>query len=374
VNELSPSPYFVASRAVAHLRNRTCGTRALAEVCKATAQLVDDALVPLVDAGKLMRINAFRNGAPEFDYRYSATWVPNDADLALCIGGGTAPVAAISAVAPATPTRLAPAAPPQPVPAHVARPAMTAEERVKQGRRGAATKNDRAALERSLAQSPQSLGWALAPPPAPEPEAEAQSIVTQQENVMSKPARKPRTTNGASPRFQICALLMAKGDLSRDELAAGVSAKDKQLYNAIYQAKGAGHIVFIEKTGKFHVTAQGKDWTSGGANLDNQRATTSSPSEVKRGRRQAREKSTGLPKQEKNRLGVVDVRGDGSVIKTAVDRAASPIEVASPHAFRCGVFSDGGFHVTKKGVSIDLDKVELAQMLRYLERMAEETV
>jgi hypothetical protein len=365
-----------ARQAVAHLRKRPAGTGELARACSVDPSFLDDALAPLVDAGKLMRVNAFRNGATEFDYRFSATWVPMDGDFDLCIGGGHAPVAAISPIAPATPSRLAPAAPPEPIPAHVARAALTPEERVAQGKRGAATKNDRAALERTLAQSPQSLGWAVAPTPAPKPEAQAQSTANvTQENVMPNKTHKPRKTPAGSTRFQICALLMAKGDLSREELVADVSADAKQLYNAIYQAKAAGHIVFIEKAQKFRITAEGKDWTSGGANLDNHKAASTSPREVKRGRRQARESGAGLPKQEKSRLGVVDVRADGSPRKTsAVDRAIAPIQTANPNAFRCGVFSDGGFHITKKGLSIDLDKVELAQMLHYLERMAEETV
>jgi hypothetical protein len=365
-----------ARQAVAVLRKRPAGTGELARACNVDPAFLDDALAPLVDACKLMRINAFRNGAAEFDYRFSATWVPMNGDFDLCIGGGHAPLAAISPVAPATPSKLAPAAPSATAPAHVVRPAMTQEERVEQGRRGAATKHDRHVLERTLAQSPQSLGWAPAPMTAPEPEAEAHPTaeLTHQENPMPAKSHKPRPTNGGSPRFQICALLMSQGDLSRDELTAGVSADAKQLYNALYQLKQAGHVVVIEKTGKFHLTATGKDWTSGGANLDNHRAAGSSPREVKRGRRQAREKSAGLPKQEKARLGVVDLRADGSVKKPASTAIAlsSQIQVIEERSFRCAVFSDGGFHLAKDGQSIDLTAVEHAQMLRYLERMAEQ--
>jgi hypothetical protein len=364
-----------ARQAVAVLRKRPAGTGELARACNVEPRFLDHSLAPLVDAGKLMRINAFRNGASEFDYRFSATWVPMDGDFDLCIGGGHAPVAAISPVAPATPSPLAHAAPTATAPAHVVRPAMTQEERVEQGRRGAATKHDRHVLERTLAQSPQSLGWAPAPAAAPEPEAEAHPTaeVTHQENAVQTKTRKSKSTNGTSPRFQICALLMS-GDLTRDELTAGVSADAKQQYNALYQLKQAGHIVFIEKTGKFHLTATGKDWTTGGANLDNHRAASSSPREVKRGRRQAREKSAGLPKQEKARLGVVDVRADGSVKKPAATAIAlsSQIHVIEERSFRCAVFNDGSFHLTKNGQSIELDAIEHAQMLRYLERMDEQ--
>jgi hypothetical protein len=363
-----------ARQAVAVLRKKPAGTGELARACSVDPAFLNDALAPLVDAGKLMRINAFRNGAAEFDYRFSATWVPVAGDFDLCIGGGHAPVAAISPVAPATPTRLAPAAPPATAPAHVVRPAMTQEERVEQGRRGAATKHDRHVLDRTLAQSPQSLGWAPAPSSAPEPEAEAQSAAngTHQENVMK--TRKPRTTNGSSPQFQICALLMSQGDLSREELLAQASCDRQQAYSAIHNAKNMGRIVFVEKTSKYRITAEGKEWTSGGANLDNQRAATSSPREVKRGRRQARERSAGLPKAEKARLGVVDVRADGSPKRPASTAIAlsSQIQVIEERSFRCAVFNDGSFHLTKNGLSIELDAAEHGQMLRYLERMAEQ--
>lgn len=334
------SPYEVASQAVAHLRNRTCGTRALAEICKAPPAFVDDALAPLVDAGKLMRINAFRHGAAEFDYRWSATWVPCDADLALCVGGGQAPLASISPVAPAAQDAFtAPARAPT-LPAHLLRPASR-EERARQGQNGASAKHARDALHRAFKQAPQSLGWAPAPVSPPEQQTGPSEAHTE-ETTMSTVTHTHRPTKAASARFQICALLMAKGDLTRDELTQDVRADHRALQNALYNAKAAGHVVFFEKTSRFHLTAQGKAWTSGGTNLANPKVAGASPSEAKRG------------------------------LANSPAPAPTQILVEEARSFRCAVFNDGGFHLSKNGQSVELDAAEHAQMLRYLERMAEQ--
>lgn len=107
---------------------------------------------------------------------------------------------------------------------------------------------------------------ATSPPPPPPPAGEAS---------MPKPtaakARKPKATQGANPQFQICALLMAKGELSREELAADVSCDSRPMQNALYNAKAAGRIVWIEKLDKYRITKEGREWASGGANLGNQR-------------------------------------------------------------------------------------------------------
>jgi hypothetical protein len=203
-------------------------------------------------------------------------------------------------------------------------------------------------------------------------------------------ARKPRPTKGASARFQICALLTAKGDLTREELLADVSCDRTAFTNAVFNAKRAEHIVFIAKTDKWHITAAGKDWTSGGANLDNQQAATSSPAEVKRGRRQPREKSAGLPKSEKQRLGVVDTGGKKrkkpkarrSPVRVHQPKPAAPtvasqlalseparIQVVQERSFRCAVVSDGGFFLHKGEKQIELTPEEHREMLNYIDRV-----
>ncbi len=331
----------VARRAVAMLRGTTIGSTTLASSCKVAPAFIDAALAPLVDAGKLMRINAFRHGGAEFDYRWSATWVPQDSDYALCKGGGTAPSPGISPVAPPAPGKLEKAAAPAALPAHVTRPVLR-EDHVQNGKSGGHSKAAKASLDRAFAQSPQSLGWAPAPGP-----------IHHEEKTVSTNTRRPHPTRAATAQFQICALLMSKGDLSRGELCEAVTADVRAFQSATYNAKRLGRITVIEKTGKFRLTAQGKEWTRGGANAATKAAEVS-PRAVKRRR---------------VKLAPDERRALSTAVAVAVP---GPIQVVQERSFRCAVFSDGGFHLSKNGTSIDLDAVEHAQMLRYLERMEEE--
>lgn len=252
----APSHETVARDAVARLRHSTLGSGALAQACQVSAAYLDAALAPLVDAGKLMRISAFRNGAAEFDYRWSAIWVPKPQDFTACRGVGAAPEPAISPVAPPAPGRLEHrGAGRVAARAHALRPVLR-DDQMASGKSGARSKAARDTLERAFVQTPQSLGWAPTPAPA---------IPTDQESTMSTAIRKPRPLKADSARFQICALLVAKGDLTREELLANVSAERTAFNNALFNAKAAGHITFLEKPAKYHITSQGKAWTGGKA-------------------------------------------------------------------------------------------------------------
>jgi hypothetical protein len=213
-----------AQQAVEHLRNQTFGSSALAELCGVPPAFVDAALAPLVDAGKLMRINAFRKGAAEFDYRWSSTWMPKPEDFEVCRGGGTAPAPAISAVAPPAPGKLEARGAPASLPAHVTRPVLR-EDHITSGKSGGHSKAARDSLARAFAQSPRSLGWAPAPatkqvrgetkPPAPEtkpPVAETNSAAAEpraQIQINDKPPRQIDVTD------LVCAL-NSRGELALD--------------------------------------------------------------------------------------------------------------------------------------------------------------
>jgi hypothetical protein len=158
----SVSHEAVAKDAVERLRGHTLGSSALAELCRVDPTTIDAALAPLVNARKLVRITAFRNGAAEYDYRWSSTWIPDEADFQLCRGGGTVRPASISPVAPPAPGRLEAGRPPASLPAQVTRP-VAREERVATGKSGGHSKAAKDSLDRAFAQSPQSLGWAAAP-------------------------------------------------------------------------------------------------------------------------------------------------------------------------------------------------------------------
>jgi hypothetical protein len=188
-------------------------------------------------------------------------------------------------------------------------------------------------------------------PTTPEPES------TEETSTMPRDIKAPTPTapKGASARFQICALLLAKGDLKRDEILADVSADKNAIYQAFHSAKKAEHIRHIASTDKWSLTTAGREWTCGGANLDNQRARKA---QLVRAAAPAAAK----PQRKAKRVPVADI----------VVSEKPPTPPSMPRSFRCAVYSDGGFMLHKGDARIELDADEHAGMLRYLERMAEE--
>lgn len=103
-------------------KDAICSSVQLAHLCGSTAAAIDQALSPLVDAGKLQRVPTQRAGVDMFTYRFGALWVPKDADFQFA-DATAAPKAGISPVAPPKPkAKAAPAPapispPPGPAPA-----------------------------------------------------------------------------------------------------------------------------------------------------------------------------------------------------------------------------------------------------------------
>ena len=338
-----------ARQAVAHLRKRSAGTGELAVLCGIDASFLDDALAPLVDAGKLMRINAFRNGAAEFDYRFSATWVPVNADFELCKGGGHAPRAAISPVAPPAPGKLEQRGAVASTPAHVARPVLR-DDHVANGKSGARSKTARDALERAFTQPPQSLGWAPAPSRAPQPAA---ADHPDQESAMSTITRKPRRPAADSIRYRICKAL-ALHACTRDQLISVLDGELKQLSNVLFQLRTEKRISRTETADgpSFSLTPLGRKYL----------AKCDGPTQpiVMARKRDALDKSNRALHDQIEKLA------------TRATGATGAVQLVQEQSFRCAVYSDGGFSLTKAGQAIELTAVEHAQMLRYLERMAEQ--
>lgn len=105
----------IARMAVIKLKGTMLGSVDLAIACNTTPDVIDAALAPLVDAHKLSRISVLRGGVAMFDYRYSAAWVPKDADFEFQ-APGAAPHPSLSAVAPPASKPVAAPKKPAPVP------------------------------------------------------------------------------------------------------------------------------------------------------------------------------------------------------------------------------------------------------------------
>ncbi len=103
-------------------KDAICSSVQLAHLCGSTAEAIDQALSPLVDAGKLQRVPTQRAGVDMFTYRFGALWVPKDSDFQFA-DATAAPKAGISPVAPpkskakAAPAPAPISPPPAPAPA-----------------------------------------------------------------------------------------------------------------------------------------------------------------------------------------------------------------------------------------------------------------
>ena len=214
---------------------------------------------------------------------------------------------------------------------------------------------------------------------AAEPDTDSAADEPREENPMPKttaPAakkpRKPKTTKAASAQFQICSLLMAKGDMTQHELKADVSADPKAFYNAIFNGKAAGRIVYLEKTEKYHLTQAGREWTTGGANLDNHKASAPPPKATKRApAKKAKPARAAAVKPAKKAR---KARAAAAAAQAAPQTTALTLGTFEPvveRSFKCAAFSDGSFMLAKNGQVIELTPAEHAEMIRYEERMAE---
>lgn len=167
----------------------------------------------------------------------------------------------------------------------------------------------------------------------------------------STPSGNPQLrSSGAQMRTAVA--LLATTDMSMTRTALGKQLADiasTALANALFHMKDKGRIT-VEKTiedGKsvraITLTPAGRDWATQAG------ATASAPQPAK-------------------------PRSAPTVGAGAVDVLRSrdlQVQVVEQPSFRCAVFSDGGFMVAKNGQQVELTRQEHAQMLRYLERMAE---
>lgn len=217
---------------------------------------------------------------------------------------------------------------------------------------------------------------ASAPPPAPtaQPTQETPAMATHPRKKAArktapKPARAERTKrtttrtktqatrvvapHGAkSPQFRVCAeLARAGGTLPRAELYERLADLRKpQVFSAVFEAKKQGRVQWDDASGTFHLTAEGSTWVGS-------MAPTPPTAPDKPARRQRTTLAAAIT---------------AAPPSTATALAVQRFEPVAERSFRCAVFSDGGFSVTKAGQQVELTQAETAEMLRYLERMAEQ--
>jgi hypothetical protein len=226
----SASREEVARAAVAHLRKQTLSSSALAGLCQLPVASIDMALAPLADAGKLTRVSVLRKGVAEFDYRWGATWIPTDADFALCRGSTDAPHAAVTVVQTKAPApAIARSEAPRTGPAFTEKPADS-------GRTGGKSRAANAARDRALGRPPQSLGWGPAPSPKVQPKAAAAAAPDNE-----TPCACERAAKEFEATDLVCAL-NSRGELALD-LGEAVLVKFKPLQALILSRFLAGNTV-----------------------------------------------------------------------------------------------------------------------------------
>lgn len=204
---------------------------------------------------------------------------------------------------------------------------------------------------------------------------------TTPEPPMPKQPQATTRTDGASPTFQIAALIAANsGTLSRASITTTLpQIAGRQLQNALYnlQRNGQATRTGDREDAVFTLTDQGREWLNGGANLANQKAHK--PAKAAQAGKAAAAITAGkTARGGKPARQVVNVaqhtkaaaQADRQRVISAAGALAEAIAQHTPATFRCAVYSDGSFSLSKAGQQIELDAAEHAQMLRYLERMA----
>lgn len=314
----------VARLAVKALKSGAQGSAVLAIACDAQAEFVDASLAPLVAASKLIRWPAMRAGVVQYDYRWAAAFVPSEALFELCRGGAKVEPPSITPVATAPLPAPTPAPTPRPTPAPTPAPKPT-------------------------------------PTPAPVSiPASPLPVLTFKEPTMTEPSN---ISSKAGAAFQVCATLMASGDMSRDELAEKLGLLEAKLRNALSNSKSLGRIVLLP-SGKYRITKAGKEWASGGANLANQRSNLT-PSKVVTGRRKV--KARDLDKGERKRLGVVRRGKRGAALVPVA--TISPIATKAP-SLMCGLFNTGELRIEAGDQVMRLDRVQARELVGYLDKIS----
>jgi hypothetical protein len=155
-----------------------------------------------------------------------------------------------------------------------------------------------------------------------------------------KSPAKPQPTRAAGAQFKVACVLLAAGDdgLHHDSIAAKLDGvATRVVSNALFNMKSAGRAERPNDTRRWRLTAQGRDWATGGVNLRNQRTA-------------------------------------GPARRTVATIAADVHLVPVRPSFRCWVASDGTFAMEKSGQHIELELEEARQMLRYLDMVGEELI
>lgn len=220
-------------------------------------------------------------------------------------------------------------------------------------------------------------------PPAPAP-----STTWRFPTATSSPADKPditTLTEAESPmkrksapsrniqRTLCTELARAGGTLDRAELQKLCGAEQRPFENATYNAKAAGRIVSLED-GRLRLTKEGKAWVV--AAVEEQPPAVPAKKKARAAKRAAKPaaKRKASPGRRKASAPAPEEKPTPRFVP-AVQQAsqiAAEVVAAAARSFRCGVFSDGSFHLTKNGQSIDLTPEECREMQRYLARNAAE--
>jgi hypothetical protein len=150
-------------------------------------------------------------------------------------------------------------------------------------------------------------------------------------------SRKPRATRADGAQFKVACVLLTAGEegLHHDTIAAQLDGvATKVLSNALFNMKSAGRVDRPNGTQRWRLTEAGREWATGGGNLDKQRGTA----------------------------------------RTLAVSTSNVHLVPVRPSFRCYIASDGCFAVEKAGHKIELTLEETRQMVRYLDMVGEQLI
>jgi hypothetical protein len=211
----------------------------------------------------------------------------------------------------------------------------------------------------TAANSPFNLGFRL-PGSAAEDASDSAAEQPPEEKSMPKADRQQHPIKQRTAQYQIIQLLVDSGPLEREALREQVQSDVRAFDSALYNARKFDRIAFNDKDLKYHFKSAGKAWLQGSAG----KHTT--------GTKPRRDKVAQAPKPATTGKKARPASAPAQAFSALRAVSAIACDPVVERSFRCAVYSDGGFHLAKNGAEINLTQAEHAEMLRYLERMADE--
>jgi DNA-binding HxlR family transcriptional regulator len=201
-----------------------------------------------------------------------------------------------------------------------------------------------------------------------------------QEEESTMPTEKATAAVPHNLQVRVVRVLAKVANMTREKINEQLpDLTEKQLSQALHQASAWGRVRRIkDATGvrAWEITSEGKQYLDAhGGDVSKAPAAATKGAATKRAaaRKPAAPKRKAKPPAKRAKPGRKARQPRGATKELAAVAPVHAIATFEPelaHSFRCGIYSDGAFHLSKGEQRIELTVSESRRMLAYLERMA----